>query len=127
MARTRQAPSSASVAVATGKWMSVDEVSAMMDVEPVFVRRWCIGGQIPGSVKQDGTWKVSRRGLSFFCNRRFENHYSPQSAALLLDVSESQVRALLADGTLKAYKVGSRAKTASIRIPESALLEVIRR
>lgn len=103
----------------------------MMDVEAVFVRRWCIGGLIPGSVQQDGIWKVSRRGLSFFCGRKLECHYSPATAAFVLNLSESQVRALLADGTLKGYKVGSElgrlAKTASIRIPESSLQEVIGR
>lgn len=99
---------------------SVDEVATLLDTPPALVTRWCVAGLLPGARRCGDAWAIPGRGLFVFCQRRVEAHYSPETAAALLDRSVATIRDWIKDRRLKVIKTGT-AKSAGVLIPESEL------
>lgn len=99
---------------------SAEEVAVLLDTPEALVARWCAAGLLPGARRRGGGWAIPGRGLFVFCQRRVEAHYSPETAAALLDRSVETVRGWIKAGRLKVIKTGA-AKSAGVLIPESEL------
>lgn len=105
--------------------MTVAEVSALLDTPARLVERWCVAGLLPGAARRAGAWAIPARALSFFCGRRVEPHYSPETAAALLDKSVETVRRWIKARRLAVVKTGT-SKSASVLISESELVRWLR-
>lgn len=104
-----------------GVW-SAAEVASLMDADLVFVERWCRAGLLPGATHRAATgWSIPGRALFLFLARRVEPHYSAETVAGLLDASVETVRGWIKAERLPVMKTGT-AKSAMVRIPESALI-----
>jgi excisionase family DNA binding protein len=78
---------------------------------------------IPLGTKTRGA-AIPGRSLFLFCGRKVEPHYSPETAAALLDKSPETVRGWIKDRRIRKVKVGC-AKSASVLIPESELRRLL--
>lgn len=96
----------------------------MLDVPVPLVARWAMAGLVTGARMEGGVWRFPGRGLFFFLGRRVESHYSVPTVAGLLDRPVATVRSWIADGRLRAVKLGT-AKAAAVLVPESAVLELL--
>ena len=105
-------------ALKQGTW-SAAEVSRLLDVPQVLVERWCRVGLLAAS-RQGGGWVISGRALFFFCLRKVEPHYKPETVAALLDRSIETVRGWIKAGRLQTLKLGT-AKSATVLVSESEL------
>ena len=117
--RIEKAQPSAADLLRAGVW-SAEQVAVMMDAPVTMVEGWCKLRLLPGAVHRDGRWQIPGPALFFFCGGSFERHYSPETAAALLDVETSTVRSWIKHGRLPVEKLGT-AKSAPVRIKESDL------
>lgn len=103
----------------SGTW-TAEQVSVLMDAEVSLVEGWCRLRMLPGAVWREGRWHIPGSALFFFCGGAFERRYSPESAAVLLDVEVSTLRSWVKNGRLPVEKLGT-AKSSPVRIKESDL------
>lgn len=116
---TEKPQPSAADLLRSGVW-SAEQVAVLLDAAVSLVEGWCKLRMLPGAVWRDGRWQIPGPALFFFCGGAFERHYSPETAAALLDVEVSTVRSWIKHGRLPVEKLGT-AKSAPVRIRESDL------
>lgn len=117
--RTEKAQPNAADLLRSGVW-SAEQVALLMDTPVGMVEGWCKLRMLPGSAWNDGRWHIPGPALFFFCGGSFERHYSPETAAALLDVEVSTVRSWIKHGRMPVEKLGV-AKSAPVRIKDSIL------